>query len=56
MHMHPIYIMCHGFAWLDARCLPKPLYHSSSSAGHRRKKHDKRLMDQDKDKERLLTN
>jgi len=28
---------CGGLAWLDARCPPKPLYHSPSSAGQERK-------------------
>jgi len=27
---------CFGLAWINARCPPKPLYHSPSSAGHGR--------------------
>jgi len=27
---------CFGLAWLDARCPPKPLYHSPSSTGQGR--------------------
>jgi len=34
---------CHGLAWLDARCPPKPLYHSPSSAGQGRENMTKGL-------------
>jgi len=27
---------CYGLAWVNARCPPKPLYHSASSAGQGR--------------------
>jgi len=27
---------CFGLAWINARCPPKPLYHSPSSAGQGR--------------------
>jgi len=42
---------CHGLAWLDAGCPPKPLYHSPSSTGQGRKNNDKKLVGQDKDRE-----
>jgi len=29
-------ILCYGLAWMNASCLPKPLYHSPSSAGQGR--------------------
>ena len=32
------YLCVVGWPWLDARCPPKPLYHSPSSAGQGRKK------------------
>jgi len=47
---------CCGLAWLNARCPQKPCYHSPSSTGHRRKKYDERLVSQDKDRKRSLTN
>jgi len=36
--------------WINARCPPKPLYHSLSSAGQGRRKYDERLEGQDKDR------
>jgi len=38
-----------GRPWLDARCPPKLLYHSPSSAGQGREKCNKDLMGRDKD-------
>jgi len=30
------FYVCYGLAWINARCPPKPLYHSPYSAGHGR--------------------
>jgi len=47
---------CRDLACLDARCPSKPLYRSPSSIEQGRKKYDERLVGQDKDRERSLTN
>jgi len=31
-----LFTRCFGLAWINARCPPKPLYHSPSSAGQGR--------------------
>ena len=45
-----------GWAWLDAGCPPKLLYHSPSSAGQGRNKYNERLPGGHEDRERSLTN
>jgi len=47
-------VVCFGLAWINARCPPKLLYHSPSSTG-RERKYDERLVGQDKDRQRSLT-
>jgi len=47
--------VCRDLAWINARCPPKPLYHSSPSAGQGRK-HGERLISWDQDRERSLAN
>jgi len=36
-HHPPQKNICFGLAWINARCPPKPLYHSPSSAGQGRR-------------------
>jgi len=45
---------CHGLAWLEARCPPKPVYHSPPQLD-RGEECNKKLLGRDKDGERSLT-